>query len=62
MGGFAVLANEPGRHGFDLVGPFETREHASAWLTENGLRDDVSPKRLIAPGDWKPNDGSGDDS
>lgn len=59
--GFVVLANEPGRHGFDMVGPFDTAAEGAAWLEANKLSGTIPPKPLVAPEDWKPNDGSHDD-
>lgn len=57
---FVLIANEPGRHGFDLVGTFDTVEAADAWAAERKLDGMVKP--LVAPADWKPDDGSLDDT
>lgn len=57
---FAVIANQPGRHGFDVVGPFETRDAASGWLSGNAAIEGFV-KPLTAPDQWEPNDGSRDD-
>jgi hypothetical protein len=58
---FVFLANEPGRHGFDIVGPFDTPQDAEAFRAKHKLSGSIEPKPLIAPEDWQPNDGSGDD-
>lgn len=56
---WAAVANEPGRHGFDLVGGFESKVAAEEWLSERKLSGIVKP--LVAPDAWEPNDGSADD-
>lgn len=62
--GYVLIANERGRHGFDIVGLFDTEEEAVAFSRKHKLSEwssGPSVKPLVAPENWKPNDGSMDD-
>lgn len=56
---YVALANEPGRHGYKIVGTFGSVNEADAWLVERKLDGIVKP--LVAPEDWRPDSGAFDD-
>ena len=56
---FVLIAQEPGRHGFSVVGGFDSVEAAEKWRDERKL--DGMVKSLVASADWREKDGSMDD-